>query len=97
MLEVGDSQETAEVPALGTGTVPLDVRMSMSAPDACQGATWPLEFAGTAVGTATSPLPGTSMLNSPGSAVVVVIGAGLLAASLLVVSSVRRRGRRTVP
>lgn len=91
MLEIGDSQATVEVPPLGMGTVPLDVRMSLSASDACQGATWPLMFTGTAVGTATSPLPTTSVLDRPSLAALVAVGAALLGAALIVVGRDRRR------
>jgi hypothetical protein len=97
MLEIGDSHATVEVPPGGTGTVPLDVRMSLNAPDACQGATWPLEFTGTAVGTATSGLPGTSVIDPRDLAALVVIGAAMLAAGIVAISRDRRRYRRRTP
>jgi hypothetical protein len=83
MLDIGDAQATAEVPAGGTSTVRLEVRMSRSAPDACQGVTWPLEFAGTAIGTPTSGLPGTSMLDPRSPVFLAAIGAVLLVGALI--------------
>jgi hypothetical protein len=97
MLEIDDSQATAEVPAGGTGTVPLDVRMSRGAPDACQGATWPLAFAGTAVGTPTIGLPGTSMLGPQSPVVLAAIGAVLLVGALIAGGRDRRRRRPRAP
>lgn len=97
MLEIGDSDATVEVPPGGTATVPLDVRMSLDAPDACQGATWPLRFTGTAVGTPTSGLPGTSMIDPRSPAVLAAIGAVLLVGALIVRGRDRRRHRRIAP
>ena len=37
------------VPRRGTASVSVDVRLPGSAPDACQGAVWPLTYGGTAV------------------------------------------------
>ena len=98
MLQIGDSQMTIVVPAGGTGTVPLHVRMSRSAPDACQGATWPLEFTGTAVGMAPGTPPDTSMgepwpsMPDPRSlAALFAIGAAITLAGLLVLGRDRRR------
>jgi hypothetical protein len=102
MLQIGDSQMTVVVPAGGTGTVPLHVRMSRSAPDECQGATWPLEFTGTAVGTAPTAQPDTS-IDDPGPstrdprslAALFAVGAALTLAGLLVFGRDRGgRGRR---
>lgn len=83
MLEIGDSREAVEVPPGGTRTVPLAVRMSLRAPDACQGATWPLEFSGTAVGTATTGLPETSMIDPRHPMVLAAIGAVVLIGALI--------------
>ena len=94
MLDVGGSGATFDVPPGGTMTVPLAVRMSRSAPDACQGATWPLEFTGTAVGTATSGLPGTSMIVVGGTAALAIVGAALLAGGLVVAANSRRHRPR---
>jgi hypothetical protein len=95
MLEIGDSQATVEIPPGETRTVPLDVRMSLSAPNACQGATWPLQFTGTAVGTGASGLPGTSMIDPRSLSALVIIGGALLAVGILTVGrDRRRRGRR---
>lgn len=92
MLEIGDSRATFDVPPGGTGTVPMAVRMSLGAPDACQGATWPLEFTGTAVGTPTSGMPGTSMIVAGGTAAMAIIGAALVAGALIAAG--RRRSHR---
>ncbi|MBA2634984.1 MAG: hypothetical protein H0U86_18630 [Chloroflexi bacterium] len=97
MLAIGDSRASFDVPPGGTGTVPLAVRMSLGAPDACQGATWPLEFTGTAVGMATSGLPSTSMIVAGGMALVVIIGTALLAGGLLAAGRHRRRHRPRAP
>lgn len=95
MLEIGASQATVEVPAGGTGVVPLEVRMSLGAPDACQGVTWPLEFSGTAIGSQTSELPGTSMFDPQRLPALVAVGAALLAGALVAGGRARpRRGRR---
>jgi LPXTG-motif cell wall-anchored protein len=91
MLEVGDAQATVDVPAGATGIVPLPVRMDMSAPDACQGATWPLMFTGTAVRTDVGGLPGTNVLDPERQAALALIGSVLLVGGLLVA---RRRRRR---
>jgi hypothetical protein len=97
MLEIGDSEAIVEVPPGGTGTVPLDVRMSRDAPDACQGATWPLEFTGIAVGTDTGGLPGTSMIEPHGPALLVAIGAAVMVGALIAAGRDRRRRRARAP
>jgi len=97
MLEIGDSEATVDVPAGGTGTVPLHVRMSRSAPDACQGATWPLAFTGTAVGPDTSGLPGTNLLDARSQGVLALIGATLMAGALLLARRRRPRSGRPAP
>jgi hypothetical protein len=97
MLEIGDSQASVEIPPRETGTVPLDVRMSRGAPNACQGATWPLQFTGTAVGTGSSGLPGTSMIDPRSLSALVTIGAALLAIGIVAVGRDRRgRGSRAL-
>jgi hypothetical protein len=98
MLEIGDLTATVEISPGGEGTVPLDVRMDLAAPDACQGATWPLEFSGTAVGAAPSGLPGTSVIGPTGVAGLVAIGAVLVAVGLLALVRKRlHRPRRAAP
>jgi hypothetical protein len=95
VLEISDSQASVVVAPGGTATVPLDVRMSRGASDACQGATWPLEFTGTAVGTPTSGLPETSMIDPRGPVALVALGAALLVGMLIAGGRDRRwRGRR---
>jgi hypothetical protein len=97
MLEIGDLQSAVVVPPGGTGSVPLDVRMSAQASDACQGATWPLVFTGTAVGTPTTGLPGTSMLDPRSPATLLAIGAALLVVALIAGGHDRRRRRTRAP
>ena len=97
MLQIGDSQASVVVPPGGSGTVPLDVQMSRGAPDACQGATWPLEFTGTAAGTPTSGLPETSMLDPRGPVALVAMMAVLLVGVLIVGGRERRRRGRRAP
>jgi len=93
MLVIGESLATAVLPAGGSDVVPLPVRMRRDAPDACQGATWPLAFTGTAVGTATGPLPGTSMFGPGGLGVPALIGVALLTGGLMLAGRRRRRER----
>jgi LPXTG-motif cell wall-anchored protein len=97
MLEVGESRATVEVPARSSGTVQLPVRLSRSAPDACQGATWPLVFGGMAVGPETSGLPGTNMLDTRRHGLLALIGAALIAGCLLLARRRRRRSLRAAP
>lgn len=47
-LEVDEFSGAREVGRLGTATQGLDARMSPDAPDACQGASFPLTYSGTA-------------------------------------------------
>lgn len=93
-LEIGGLQAAFVVPPGGTGSVPLQVRMRLDAPDACQGATWPLAFVGTAIGTPTSGLPGTNMIDPHSPAALLAIGAALLTATLVAAWRTRwpRRG-----
>jgi hypothetical protein len=97
MLQVGDSQAPVEVPPGGTGIVPLDVRMSRNAPDACQGVTWPLRFTGTAIGTPTSGLPGTNMIDPRSLPALIAIGVALLSGALIAGSRARPRRSRRAP
>jgi len=97
MIEIGDLVAAVVIPPGGTGSVPLDVRMSAGAPDACQGATWPLEFTGTAVGTPTSGLPGTSVLDPRNPATLLAIGAVLLVGAVIAGGRDRRRRRPRAP
>jgi hypothetical protein len=96
MLQVDDAEPDVVIPAHSTGTVSLRVRMSRSAPDACQGATWPLRFTGTAVGPSTDGLPSTNLLDPrtmPGAA---IFGAALFGLALLVARRARRTRTRSV-
>jgi hypothetical protein len=102
MLEVGGSEEAVEIPAGETRSVPLAVRMDRTAPDACQGATWPLEFRGTA--TDVEPATGGSPSRPPGRVGFAYTGANLLllllitlslaAAGVLALHQARRRRRK---
>lgn len=49
VLEIRSVQTFAFVAAGASTTVPLDVHMDLGAPEACQGAAWPLELVGTAI------------------------------------------------
>lgn len=48
--------------------MPLAVRMGLQAPDACQGAVWPLEFTGTAISEDGPPVSSSSGSDVSGSA-----------------------------
>jgi len=108
LLSFREEAATVDIPAGGTGTVPVIVRVDAGLPDACQGATWPLSFIGTAVSSAGgSP---TSSPNADGSgsgtrggglaltgadlAGLAAVGAGLVAVGVTArrVSRRRRRG-----
>lgn len=95
MLEIEGTAEPVEVPARETAVVLLAVRMDRDAPDACQGATWPLTFRGQAFGDDGSGLPNTMVRPSGVLIGLVAIGTGLIGLGILLV---RRRGisRRTM-
>jgi hypothetical protein len=88
VIEVRDSRAEVDIPRNATGTVPLAIRMDPSAPDACQGATWTLIFAGTALAQGASDLPSTNVLPFNDLFALVAIGALILAAGLI--TSLRR-------
>jgi hypothetical protein len=103
VLTFGGVPSTVDVPAGGTVTVSVEVRLDPAAPDACQGATWPLVFTGSA--TAPDGGPGTGPPSTGGSGAVgrrvATTGAsiaGLVAAGVVLVGVgawIRRRaGRR---
>jgi hypothetical protein len=70
-------------------SVPLDVTLDRSAPDACQGATFQLEFQGAAVALDPTPLPTTGADTRLVAAIaLVVVGLGAIAV---------RRGRSVAP
>jgi hypothetical protein len=90
MLQVERAEPNVVIGAHSTGTVSLQVRMSRRAPDACQGATWPLRFTGVAEEVPTVQLPSTSVLDPrtmPGAA---IFGAALIGLALLVARWARR-------
>lgn len=91
MLEVGGSVGSVEVAGHATGTVPLEVRMQASAPDACQGAMWPLRFTAIGLGPPTADLPGTSLIDAEQLPDLVAIGAAL---ALVGCAAFLREGRR---
>jgi hypothetical protein len=84
MLEVEGSEMAVEIPAGETRSVPLDIRMDRTAPDACQGATWPLQFRGTA--TDAEPAAGESPFRPPGRGGFAYTGANLLLLLLITLS-----------
>jgi hypothetical protein len=73
VIEVQDSRAQGDIPSNATGTVPLEIRMDPTAPDACQGATWTLTFAGS---TNTVPVHDLFALGAIGA---LLVAAGLLA------------------
>lgn len=80
VLDVGEYDDGVVVPASSSTTVPLLVTMDADAPDACQGAAWPLRFTGTAVGSGTATGPGPLPRTGAGIAVLVAVAGGLLMA-----------------
>ena len=93
MIQVHHAEPDVVIPAHSTGTVSLRIRMSRSAPDACQGVTWPLRFSGVAEEVSTVQLPSTSLLDPRTLPWAVAVGAALLGFALLAA----RRRRRTMP
>ena len=89
MIRVRDSRAEVEIPANATGTVPLEMRMEPSAPDACQGATWMLTFAGTGLVDAAGDLPSTNTVPIDDRLALVAIGVLIVVAGLL--TTLRRR------
>jgi hypothetical protein len=89
MIEIRDSRAEVDIPRNTTGTVPLEISMDPTAPDTCQGATWTLTFAGTAVAHVASDLPSTNTVPLPDLFALTAIGALITAAALL--ASLRRR------
>jgi hypothetical protein len=49
VLEIGPATTGVIIQAGETGVVPVPVRLSETAPDSCQGATWPLTYLATVV------------------------------------------------
>lgn len=102
MLEIRGSDQEVEIPPGATRMVPLDVRMDRGAPDACQGATWPLEFTGTATGaepgTGASPAhpPGDFAFTGANLALLFAVIVSLATAGFLAIHHGRRRGRNGV-
>ena len=89
VIEVRDSHAEVDIPPNATGTVPLSIRMDPTAPDACQGATWRLRFAGTALAPGESDLPSTNTIPFQDVFALVAIGCLIVAAGLL--AGLRRR------
>jgi hypothetical protein len=91
MLVFGNSDATVEIPPDATVTLPMTVRLGLAASDACQGATWPLQFTGTAIGLAVTGPPDMSMVVALSLAALVAIGTLLALAGLFATDD---RGRR---
>jgi hypothetical protein len=92
LLDIADVTPDVAVAAGATERVPLALRMSRSAADACQHATFPLLFTARAVATSDAPnAPPSGPLPITGSAVVPFLAAGLVALS--VGSLIRRLAR----
>ncbi len=87
-LHVDPMTTSIDLPAGAVDQVPIAVRMDHAAPDACQGAAFPLEFTGTAIGPARDDLPFTGAhVTATLTLATMLIAAGLLARRL-------SRGRR---
>ena len=95
MIEIEAPEAAIEIPTGVTRGVPLDVRMALAAPDACKGATWPLEFSGMAVGAWATGTTVTNLIHlSPGQAALLALGAFLVLAGLIALGRDRRRRSR---
>jgi hypothetical protein len=105
MLEIGDVRAPVDVPSGATGSVPLAVHMDGSAPDACEGAIFTLEFVATATdtgGSASQSSPpnsaGHGSLAFTGTDIVKVLAVALALAALGVLARrAAHRRRRTAP
>jgi hypothetical protein len=93
MLDLRDSQAAVNIPPGATGRLPLGIRMDPGAPDACQGASWTLEFTGSAVAAGANGLPSTSM--SAARDVGVLVASVALFAVVGLLAGLRRRKRMT--
>jgi hypothetical protein len=88
-----------DVAANGSGTVPIRLHMLTSAPDACQGASFPLSFEATAVAgadpaAAHTPMPHmTAFTGAAGTIALALLGAILGAAGVVLVAATRRRSQ----
>ena len=97
LLEIDDARSSVEIPARGIGSVSLRVRLDRAAPDACQGATWPLLFSGTAVNEAAAELPETSALGGVRNLGLVAFVVALAAFATLLAARARRRHHGRAP
>jgi hypothetical protein len=102
LLEIGGLRSPVDVPAGATATAPLGVHMARSAPDACQDATFAIDFVATAVGAgapaSTAPSPGTAgrgglAFTGADIAELLAIALSLVAVGLLARRAVHRRRR----
>jgi hypothetical protein len=75
MITVSPVTTEFEIASGAVATTPVTVHMDFAAPDACQGATWPLRFAASLVGAGGSGLAGTGF----DTGTMVIIGLALLA------------------
>jgi hypothetical protein len=86
MITVSRAAAEFEVAAGATATTPVTVHMDFAAPDACQGATWPLHFAASLVEVEGSGLAGTGF----DAGTMVIFGLALLAFGAITVRVARR-------
>jgi hypothetical protein len=93
MLSISGSTDAVEIPARSVGTIPLAVRMSSSAPDACQGAVWPLQFSATAVAPGEGDLPDSGLLD-PRRATPLIMALGVALTLLALMLRFGRQARR---
>lgn len=87
MLTVSGSSAEVVVEPGATGTVPLEVHLDRNAGDACQAATWPIAFSGTAV----EASPASASMAVTG---VAIGGAAAMGGALMAIGLALRFGAR---
>ena len=92
-LEASSFSGDVVVPAHGDATIPIRMHMLASAPDACQGATFPLRFIGSGAPVGVQPSGDSSGFAFTGadSSITTLVGVGALATGLVLVFARRRR------
>jgi LPXTG-motif cell wall-anchored protein len=92
-LEASSFSGDVVAPAHGDATVPIRMHMLASAPDACQGATFPLSFtaSGSPLGVQPSGDSGGFAFTGTDSWITTLVGAGALASGVVFLVARRRR------
>jgi LPXTG-motif cell wall-anchored protein len=92
-LEASSFSGDVVAPAYRDTTIPIRMHMLASAPDACQGATFPLSFtaSGSPVGVQPSGDSGSFAFTGTDSLITTLVGVGALASGLVLVFARRRR------